>query len=84
MAKITRTGEYLTVAETAKHVGVGIRRVRALIHSGRLPVVEFGRFDVVHFDDAEQWRKQRRERPDGGFDNRPIVITGSEGEDAVI
>lgn len=57
-------GDWLTVAEVAKELGVGVRRVQKLIQDKRLPAIQVGeRAYLVLRDDVKAFKK--KDRPPG-------------------
>jgi chromosome partitioning protein len=55
--------ESLTTAAAAARLGIGVERVRALIHAGRLTAAKHGRDWVIHPDDLDAVRERRPGRP---------------------
>lgn len=53
----------LTTAQAAESLGVTIRQVQALIKSGRLPAVKFGRDWQINEADLELVRNLKPGRP---------------------
>ena len=55
--------DLLTVAETAKELNVGVRRVHDLIKAGRLPAEKLGSFFVIKRADLELVKDRPTGRP---------------------
>ena len=53
----------LTTPEVAERLGVSIRRVQALIHSGRLPSQQFGRDHLIRESDLVLVADRKPGRP---------------------
>jgi len=53
----------LTTPQVAKRLGIGIRRVQALIAAGRLPTVQYGRDHLVKEKDLKLVADRKPGRP---------------------
>ncbi len=56
-------GAMLTTPEVAERLGIGVRRVQALIASGRLPSQQFGRDHLVREGDLKLVADRKPGRP---------------------
>ena len=45
---------YLTTAEAAARLGVGIRRIQAMIKAGQIQTILVGRFHLIHPRELEK------------------------------
>lgn len=55
--------EYLTTKEVAEKLGVSLRRVQAMIESGRLPAAKFGRDYMIREKDLKLVENRKVGRP---------------------
>jgi excisionase family DNA binding protein len=55
--------EYLTTKEVAGKLGVSLRRVQAMIESGRLPAIKLGRDYVIRERDLKLVENRKVGRP---------------------
>ena len=55
--------EYLTTKEVAGKLGVSLRRVQAMIESGRLPATKFGRDYMIKESDLKLVENRKVGRP---------------------
>lgn len=55
--------EFLTTKEVADKLGVTIRRVQAMIESGRLPATKFGRDYMIREKDLKLVEDRKAGRP---------------------
>ena len=55
--------EYLTTKEVAEKLGVTLRRVQAMVQSGRLPATKFGRDYMIKEKDLKLVENRKVGRP---------------------
>lgn len=55
--------DYLTTKEVAEKLGVSLRRVQAMIGSGRLPATKFGRDYMIREADLKVVENRKVGRP---------------------
>lgn len=55
--------DFLTTKEVAEKLGITIRRVQALVTSGRLPAVKFGRDYMIKENDLRLVKDRKVGRP---------------------
>lgn len=56
---------YITTKEASEKLGISVRRVIALIHSGDLPSERIGRSHVIKESDLELVKNRKPGRPKG-------------------
>ena len=60
---INSSMEHLTTKEVAEKLGVSLRRVQAMIESGRLPATKFGRDYMIRKTDLKIVENRKVGRP---------------------
>jgi excisionase family DNA binding protein len=62
--------DFLTTKEVAQKLGVTVRRVQAMIQSGRLPAKKFGRDFMISANDLKLVENRKVGRPRGKILNK--------------